>query len=510
MGIFDLFRMKETQEIARLQSQVESATFRLEESANLLGQMEERFSEDVGWERISQANKEAFSQRGRRNIAELCRAMHLVNPLIKRGLAIRAAYVWGQGIGVQAREDKVNEVIQAFLDDPGNRKAFTGAQAHITLENQLGTDGNVFLMVFNHRHTGFTQVRTIDPMEITDQVTNPEDESETWFYRRDYVVRSGEHSWDEQTMWYPAIGYKPTQRQTNLYGHPINWAAPVYHVKANPHGLWGIPDAFAALPWARAYKEFLEDWATLMKALSRIAWRISGKKGAAQQARRALQDISEAGQGFASDPSTQIEAVPKTGATIDAESGRPLATMIAAALGIPVTTLMSDPGQTGARAVAETLNQPTRLEFQNRQELWTETYRVILNHAIDQAAIAPSGPLQGSVVRDSFTQQEEVVLQQEGDRTIVFTWPDLDEQPVDVMVAAIAAADGTGKMPPLETMRLMLRAFKVRDVDEILEDWTDEEGNFIDPQVSAGDAAVAAFERGQDPVNALRRAKDGD
>lgn len=492
-------------ENARLRAEAENAYFRLEESAEYIGELERMYAEDKGWTAISYQQQELFSSAGRRKIAELCRAMQIVNPLIKRGLAIRAAYVWGQGVGISARGEKVNEVVQAFLDDPGNRKAFTGAQAHVTLENQLGTDGNVFLSAFANPQTGFVQVRSIDPLEITDQITNPEDKEEVWFYRRDYNERTIEGNYVEKSKWYPALGYTPTQRPAMLQGMAIDWKAVVYHAKANPVGLWGVPDALAAIPFARSYKEFLEDWATLMKALSRIAWRMSGKRRAGQQAREAFRNLDQAGQTFAGDPNTTLEAVPKTGATIDAESGRPLATMVAGALGLPVTTLLADPGQTGARAVAETLDQPTRLEFQGRQEVWTEAKRAIIGYAIDQAVLAPSGPLSGRVVRDSFTQREEVVLENENDRTLIFNWPDLEQEPMESMVTAIAQADSTQKMPPLETMRLLLRALKVRDVDEIVDAWTDEDGNFINPDVTAGDAAVRAYEQGLNVSSALRR-----
>jgi hypothetical protein len=55
--------------------------------------------------------------------------------------------------------------------------------------------------------------------------------------------------------------------------------------------------------------------------------------------------------------------VSKSGAQIDANSSQPFATRAAAALEVPVTMLLGDPGITGARATAETLDQPTELTF---------------------------------------------------------------------------------------------------------------------------------------------------
>src|SRR5690606_15751978 len=101
---------------------------------------------------------------------------------------------------------------------------------------------------------------------------------------------------------------------------------------------FGIPDLYASLPWARAYEGFMTDWARLVKALSKFAWRLTGDK--ASKARRAVAAIggtlpagvpplgpnaSDAGQIAAYGPGASLEAIPKTGATIDSESGRPLA-----------------------------------------------------------------------------------------------------------------------------------------------------------------------------------------
>lgn len=525
MALRDLFGLRTTQdptalrENKRLQAQLSTAQFRLEEAAH---SMERFYQEDIGWEQLNADTQRDMTPEGRRRATELCRIMKIANPLVKRGLAIRAGYVFGQGVGIQAPDGKdtsggqdVNAVVQAFLDDQGNRRAFTGAQARMDLENTLGTDGNVYAVVFTNPDTGFVKVRTLDSLEVTDQITNPQDSSETWFYRRDFVQthvgeRTSRTFSEQKTIWYPALNHRPTRRQSTIDGDPVDWSAAVYHIRVNTVGKWGVGDAYAALPWARAYKEFLEDWAKLMSALSRIAWKLSSKKSASQQARSAMNALDQAGGVATMDANTQLEAVPKSGATIDAESGRPLATMIAAAFGIPVTMLLADPGATGARAVAETLDRPTILEMSGRREIWTEAYRALLEYAIDQAILARRGPLKGGVRVDPYSQQEEVVLAGSGDRTLVITWPDLTDTPIDVMVKAIVEADATGKVPPLETMRLLLRSLGVRDVDELLDEWTDEEGNFINPDVNAGTVAMDAFNRGEDPAAAVRGGDDAD
>lgn len=496
--------------VATLEHQVENLTHRLD-IKEALGSLELAM-EDAGWEKLTQDMQGSFSREGLRRAAHLSRLMFLANPLLNRGLKVRAAYVHGQGVGITARANgdegtqDVNALVQAFLDDDSNRANLTGSQAKIRLENALGTDGNVFVCLFSDPLDGRVTARTLPFDEIAEKITAPGDRGTTHFYRR----RWRENNAEKEEL-YPDIRYRPQIRAKRLFqegavqGIPINWDSPVYHLHDNGLDGWqfGIGDAYPALPWVRAYKEFLEDWILLVKALSQIAYKMTPKKGLASQgARKAAEMIGRlpAGSTAVMSDDQDITAVPKSGASIDAESGRPVVGMVAAALGLPITTLSADPGQTGARATAETLNQPTRLEFQGRQALWTEMFRAVLGFVIDQAVIAPRGPLKGTTSRRDDTLL--VTLAGGDDRTLDIVWPDLNEIPVETIMEAIEKADTMG-VPKITLLRLALRALNVRDVDEILEKVTDDNGDYIDPGVTAGQSAVDAFRRGEDPAAGL-------
>lgn len=485
--------------------------------------------DDKGWASLTAGSEQEFSRNGLAKIARNSRVFALANPLVKRGLAVRQAYVFGQGVEISARangqepgQQDVNAVIQDWWADPGNKAAVTGGQAQETLERMLGTDGNVFIACFTNPRTGRVQMRTIPFDEVAEVITNPDDRAEPWFYRREWTARGvneqGRVVDTQRVDYYPALDFWPATRPRFIDGHPVHWDAPVRHVKVNHLDGWqfGVGDAYAALVWARAYRDFLADWATLVKSLSQFAWRATAKHSKAAKLRNALArrphgtapagNDTNAGATALLDPEVTLEAIPKTGATIDSESGRPLATMVAAALDVPVTTLLSDPGQTGARAVAETLNLPTRLAMQQRQALWGDTYKALAKYVIRQAVKAPAGPLQGQVVRDPYSNRETVLLAGDtngDDDTIEVVWPSLDDTPMQTIVDAIVAADGTGKLPPVETLKLLLSALGVRDADEIVAAATDENGNWIDPALSAAQVAVDAFRRGEDPAKAL-------
>lgn len=508
-----------------LQDQLEAAQNQIEVLEESFADLSSAAMEDEGWRRLTSAAEQEFDRSGLEQISSTCRVMAVASPLIKRGLQLRIGYIWGEGVQVSARDKDIDEVIRNFWEDESNAAAFTSSRAQEENERALGTDGNFFLACFTNQVTGRVQVRSTPFAEIKDIILNPEDRDDPWFYLREYstqITEAGYLStrtrWETRRVLHPALTHRPRTRPKTIDGLPVEWDAPILHLPVNRLDGWkfGVPDAYAALPWARAYEGFLTDWSKLVKALSRFAWRLqSDKPGKARRAAQAAQTSasgvppiggggSDAGQMAAYGPGAQLEAIPKTGATIDSESGRPLASLIAAGLGLPVTTLLADPGMTGARAVAETLDQPTILEMGMRRRAWETTMRSLLNYVIMQAVKAPRGPLRGTVVWDRINDQELIQVAGDPDTSIMIDWPDLDSENMKDLIESIVNADSTGKLPPKETARLLLSTLGVRDVEEVLEQMLDEDGEWIDPTASAAQAAVAAFRRGEDPAEATR------
>ncbi|MCL8026325.1 hypothetical protein [Nocardioides bruguierae] len=488
---------------------------------------------DRGWQVASRAQELEFTRAGLDDVARNCSLMALASPLVKRGVLLRTGYVWGQGVTITARanadaDQDVNAVVQAFLDDPANAAALFSADAQASLERQVATAGNQILALFPDPLTGSVQVRTVPFAEVRERVTNPQDRADTWFYLRSfaatvvepgYLPGSTRRRQETRRVLHPALGYWPRVRPRTIDGIPVLWDQPILHVAVNrPEGAdWGVPDVYAALPWARAYEGFLTDWAKLVKALSKFAWRLSGDRAskASRAAARMAQGLQTAvGAGPVSDPTgtggvgmvaaggpgVDLEAIPKTGATVDSGSGRPLASMAAAGLGVSMVDLLADPGVTGARAVAETMDKPVVLEMGMRRRVWAGVIQQVLAYVIDQAVKAPRGPLRGSIARDVITGRETVTLAGDVDRTVTVDWPALDDLDPLKLVEAIVAADGTGKMWPPETARLLMQTLGVEDVDEVLALMTDNQGRWIDPEMSAGQAAADAFRRGDDPA----------
>lgn len=486
--------------------ELEAATAQLRESFSTIEGM---MADDAGWRRLTTIGSEEFTLAGVKRNSDVCRLMSVSDPLVKRGVHVRAGYVFGAGVGVTATataensSQDVNAVIQAFWDAPANRRALTGMQAQHRLEHAQATDGNIFIALRTDPTSGAVTARTIPLTEITGVLTNPENAAEPRYFLRSWTEKLYDAT-STQTVrkeaYYPALGWRPVAQPQSIGGIPVDWTTPIHHqADGSPDGwAWGVPDIFAALPWARAYKIYLEDWARLMRALARISHRVTAKTNkAASEARRALQHAAlSPTPGVIGTVDATVEAMPKTGATIDAESGKPLASMVAAALGVPVTMLLGDPGQTGARAVAETLDRPMLNDLMARQHLWQETYRAILGHVIDAAIAAPQGPLKGTVKQAA--GQWDIKLPDGVERTLVFHFPDLNEQTLAETIDAVTKTYGTG-LVPYETLALItLRALGVRDPDEIIAGMKDPTtGEFIPAGANLADAIIAQATRGE-------------
>jgi len=445
--------------------------------------------DDRGWSKFDSNSNNGFTFDFLSNKATECEIANALNPLIKRGLMMRAAFVWGDGISITVRDEMtsgkdVSEWIKKFLADRSNRHvAEVGGQ--IALENTLGTAGECYLALVSDTYTGRVQVRPIPMRQVPVVVSDPEDQYTDRYYLRQWVVGTKEYK-----AFYPALGYYPKSRPAtsgegfdrDLQGIEIRWNQPVKRVIVNEVRGRGLGDAAAALPWAYAYKEFLESWHKIMKSMATFSWLARTRGDKAATAAQSL--ISKAATGdvigaaAVVDPNTRLEAINKSGAVFDSNSGQPIAGQVAAALGLPVTLILSDPGITGARAVAETLTEPTKREFQLRQAVWDEALRDILAYVIEIGVRSKN--LAGTAKRRD--DHMEVILDDPLTATIVINWPELDSVAMRDRVAAIVEAASSYTLPHLTIARELLKALKVPNIDEVMDLITDNAGNFLPPE----------------------------
>lgn len=502
--------------------------------------------EDEGWELTSQRGAREFSRDGLRRIIERARLMYLSNPMIRRPVEVQANYVFGQGVEFEAEDLAVNDVVQAFLNDPKNRAEFSSLVSMWLKEIDLACEGNLFFVFFVEPVKGRVRVRSIGVDEIHEVICNPEDAGEPWFYRRVWMEqrfgRNGAPQPTQMEALYPDWQYTPRRRQPTYGGKEIRWDTPVQHVKAG--GLskmrFGVPEVYPALDWAKAYREQLEDDATRSRALARFAMKMTtgGNAAAVTTAKERLNTTYGTApraaetnppplvastfigrRGKDGQPITDIEAVDISRAMMPTDHSRPFRLMVAAAVGLPETFLGD--ADVGNHATAKTLDRPTELMMTLRRELWASVWSDMLSFVIRKAVQAPAGPLRGRyrVTGNGYDEPYQVVgvrraAGQLVDATVHVVWAPLLEHDVSETVKAIVTAatlDGKQEARTIGVRtrtRLLLTALGVKEIDELLDAWFADADELPDEPEPAPVVAMPT-PREAEFTEAVREMRDG-
>lgn len=439
-----------------------------------------------------------LSRQGLQEIARLARIMYIKNPLIQRGVNVASDYIWGRSVNISAKQEELNDVIQAFLNDLVNQAELTSQQSRIQKDRELRVDGNVFLVLFVHPITGHVRIGSIPNYEIVDIVTDPNNRKKPRYYKRQWTEQQLNEANDSyetitKTAYYQDWRYEP-QVYRSLIGTTPVVRERVMHIKVGGFSDWkfGVSEVYAAIDWAKAYKTFLENWSTIVAAYARFAFKVTttgGKQGIAQAKTKLATTLSTTdternpppvvGSSFVRSknvsgvPEADIEPIRTAGAQTSADDARRLLLMVAAAFGLP-ESFFGD--VQGTFATADALDRPTELAFVNRQSLWSDVYHQLLDFVIYWAIAAVQGPLRsfGQLVINEYG---ELVIQfnDEFNSHIDVDFPSIIVHSIkDQMSALVLGATFDGKPTTIipdnkQLAKMALTILGENDIDELLD-----------------------------------------
>lgn len=350
----------------------------LAESYAAMAQALLRF-EDEGWTRLEGYTSEAgFSLQNLQSAAEHIRQVSEANPLLKRGAGLRTSYIFGRGVSFTEQPARVVRAIQ----DMQNQDVLFSAEAQVINERSHFTDGQFFVL----GNVASKKFQRIPFSEITAVVTDPDDPEQIRYYRRSWTrmiqeLNSPNPKSMDMNVWYPADTYEPAGSfARSIQGQPVDAGSRMFASRVNRRAgqIWGVPDAFPALPWAHAYNEYLKDGSRMLKALSMFAWQLKAKtKAGTTAAAAAIASPANAGSTAVMGNDMELSSLPRSG-SVNLNDGRPLGSMVASALEVSVVALLSDPGTAGAYGTAQTLDVPTVKAMEARQHVWTLFYKRVL------------------------------------------------------------------------------------------------------------------------------------
>lgn len=410
---------------------------------------------------------------------QVTRALAVINPLIKRGISVRTAYIWGNGItldGIDSHED--------FAALPANSKYLLSEKAQMELESCLATDGNFFLLLTKPgkgtargKAKAAGSVQRIPMWQITGQISNPENSEEIWFYRREWNTVTTNAATEQETVknnivYYPAADYDEAYGKPSQFrGKQVIWdsAIAAHSVNKQVGWRWGVPDLLPVMFWAKAHKEFLENQATLVKAYSRFAFKVTsptanGTKSAATKIGTAptldpmTGEPQSVGGTAVMGMGTTISSLGRTGGSVDFKAGLPLAGYVAAGLGVPLNELTADAGEAN-RASAETLSSSNEKVMKARQAEHIMFFNTVFAYL-------------GFDIKVSF--------------------PKIEEEATYRRIQSITSLLPLNVFSDVEIRRLIVRAMDLQDFEEGKVPTEEELGNLILAAKQAADQAKMA------------------
>ena len=356
--------------------------------------------DDIGWVKLGVGTTGELPTQTRTEAIKRSRAFYNRDPLSKQAIRLWTDYALGRGINWHGDDERSDALLRAkFWAVPANKPILSN-QGQRKSSDKLLTDGEVFFVFFTSM-AGVCKIRLIDPLEITDIITDPNDQDTKLLYKRVWTNTQGQ----QLTAYYPDwLNPAPHLGVTDRMGaeRTANMTPVVYHVPFGTIGLRGIPLLIGAMDWSKAHRKFLEARSSITQAMARFAWKAKIEGSAAQVT--AIQDqlqSSLVGGGSAeSNPpatpgSTWVENQGLTMTPIKAESGAAAAQVDANMLlqifgtAVGVFPHYFGAGESFRLATATAMERPMRVQFEAYQQLWADVYANIFAYVFNKNNVAP-------------------------------------------------------------------------------------------------------------------------
>jgi len=324
---------------------------------------------------------------------------------------------YGFGVNISVTID--NEVYQKIWDEfwkADRNMPVLGTRNIYVMSQEVLVGGELFLLCFINRYSGEVTLRYLETEEITDVITSKTDRNVNLFYvRENFTDQDGIPQ--NQTVWYPdALASKKELDDYELPsgvlradkenavtldgGMEAGTDVRVIHIAHRKKGKSrrGWPLMTAGLAWSRAYRNFLQDRASVSRAVAAYVDKVTLKGGS-----RAIDAMvanlqsslattgtvgyetnpaAVAGSSWVQNQQVDRERMPLTTGAGDAEKdGAPL--LAQAALSGGVYNHWVGRGETYRLATATSMEGPVLKNFNGYQLFWSSVWkdlvRVIIN-----------------------------------------------------------------------------------------------------------------------------------
>ncbi len=338
--------------------------------------------EDAGWINLSGASGDIILGPERIDNLKLSRLYYTKDPIGHQSVRLWTDYTFGEGMTFRAKEDKTQEVLAKYWLNPNNRSVLS-ARGQRKSSDKLMVDGEVFFVQFLGAQ-GDEKIRWIDPLQITEIITKPDDIESVMYYERSWTDNQGK---SHITIYRSATNIKD-EGTKNAAGKDVEKTDDgiVSHLTYNTITQRGNPLLLPALRWLKYNTKYIGSRIAVMLALATWAWKQKVTGGQSQvDTIKAKTHEKEVAAGSTFQENLGVETTPiktETGGKAASEDGRQIKLMAYAAVGLSEQYFGDI--STGNLATAKTVELPMLKQFRSLQKVWDDFYKeldeIVLAH----------------------------------------------------------------------------------------------------------------------------------
>lgn len=419
-------------------------------------------------------NEQDLQAVQRRKLVQQARVAWQQDPQLGAAVDLMNDFALGRGVPApQARDPKVQEVIDEAWNDPDNQLILTSYPAQMALGTDLSLQSNLFVLLFTGQD-GRVKLGMLDHDSVENVVRDPENRRKILYY----VSRRKHIKWDyendvpaydkdldrirgERVLYYEHWSNEPTGAQ-KAPDAKIG-KGKVYHVAVNRTGemAFGHPTAHRVLRWTNAFNSLMESRVDAAKAAAAFVMKRKVKGTPNQVQKLATQILSKrgelgrsvdtAGEDYLIGPRsasiiTENEQVEHESFKLDSGSaganvdGQMIRSQISAATHFPQHYL-GDIGSANL-ATATSMELPVLKAVESRQEVFEGLFRWFIDRVIEEAV--KSGRLT-EILTDEEWQAKRAEQEKEGTE---------DAPPVPTGMEAVGGQADTTAVQEAEAMEL--------------------------------------------------------
>jgi hypothetical protein len=425
-------------------------------------------------------------------LIRLARLYYLKDPLIHQATSLITNYTFADGFRYSCNEEPWKEILDDWWNDEDNLMELTSQQAQEQKSIELIVDGEIFFVIFREPD-GRVKIRTLPPEEIVDVITSPNDYRRNLYYQRRFIP---------QVYNFKEGQYEPGQSQKITYYadwrnyEAGNWGfekglgsvqeGGIYQIATNriSRQKRGNTETYPALDWVKAHRQMLQDWVTIVRAYSTLAWKAKVKGDDGRDLQRikdklaGLLPVHNATTGQIGQPSgvggvafenDQVSMSPmKTaGMATDPGDARQIRLMAGAGLGI-MEHYFGDAGNANL-ATAQAMELPMLKKFAARQRYWEDIFKNIMTYVIISAI--ESGRVTGKVDYNKNTEGLLVskrLVKENDKQVLVIQAPAILQKNLAEVSQGIVPLVTNNLVPWEEAARYSMKALDLENVEEAL------------------------------------------